>query len=358
MPSRAELKWSQVKVGLVVAIAIAILLVIIFLMTGKATFAGKLHIATYVNDAAGLQRGAMVNLAGVSIGNVTSVQLDPRPPNPLKPVRVEMAVSGSAGAWLRQDSVAELGAVNPLAGTIVNIHRGTLNSPSARDGTVLKSTTATGITQLLVSSHTLLQNANDIVERLGALMDQIQSGQGSIGKLLYSEELYDRFNTIAKNVEKLTAAMNQQRGTIGELVYNRELYTKLNSTLDRLNSTLARIQNGPGTMAKLINDPSLYQHADQLVQGLNHTTAQINSGRGSIGVLLRDQQTAEHLRGTIKNLDSLLAGLQAGKGTAGQLVTNPALYHHVDNLTTELRALIQAFKKHPKKYLTIQLKLF
>lgn len=358
MPSRAELKWSQVKVGLVVAIAIAILLVIIFLMTGKAAFAGKLHIVTYVNDAAGLQRGAMVNLAGVSIGNVTAVQLAAHPPNPLQPVRIDMAVSSSATSWLRQDSVAELGAVNPLAGTIVNIHRGTLNSPPAQDGTVLKSATATGISQLLVSSHTLLQNANDIVERLGALMDQIQSGQGSIGKLLYSEELYDRFNTIAKNVEKLTAAMNQRQGTIGELVYNRELYTKLNTTLDQLNSTLARIQHGPGTVAKLINDPSLYNHADTLVQGLNRTTAQINSGQGTIGLLLRNQQTAIHLRDTIQNLDSLLAGLQAGRGTAGQLVTNPALYHHVDSLTTEMRALIQAFRKHPKKYLTIQLKIF
>lgn len=358
MPSRAELKWSQVKVGLVVAIAIAILLVIIFLMTGKAAFSGKLHIVTYVNDAAGLQRGAMVSLAGVNIGNVTAVELSPHPPNPLKPVRIDMAVENSASAWLRQDSVAELGAVNPLAGTIVNIHRGTLNSPPARDGTVLKSETATGISELLVSSHTLLQNANDIVERLGALMDQIQSGQGSLGKLLYSEELYDRFNAIAKNVQKLTSAMNTQQGTLGELVYNRDLYTKLNTTLDRLNATLARIQNGPGTMSKLINDPSLYNHADRLVQGLNQTTAQINSGHGTIGLLLRNQQTAAHLRSTVKNLDSLLAGLQAGRGTAGQLVTNPALYHHVDSLTTELRSLIRAFKKHPKKYLTIQLKIF
>ncbi|MGH9535523.1 MAG: MlaD family protein [Terriglobales bacterium] len=358
MPSRAELKWSQVKVGLVVAIAIAILLVIIFLMTGKAAFAGKLHIATYVNDAAGLQRGALVNLAGVSIGSVTSVRLAPNPPDPLKPVRVDMAVARDAKAWLRQDSVAELGAVNPLGGAMVNIHRGTLNSPAAVDGTVLRSATATGISQLLITSHTLLQNANDIIERLGALMDQIQSGQGSIGKLLYSEELYDRFNVIAKNVERLTAAINARQGTVGELVYDRAFYAKLNTTLDRLNDTLNRIQHGPGTVAKLINDPSLYNHTDQLVQGLKRTTAQINSGHGAIGVLLRDRQTALHLRDTVKNLDGLLAGLQAGRGTAGQLVTNPALYHHMDSLTTQMRALIKAFRKHPKKYLTIQLKLF
>ncbi len=339
-------------------IAIAILLVIIFLMTGKATFAGKLHIATYVNDAAGLRRGAIVNLAGVSIGNVTSVELSTHPPNPAEPVRIEMAVANNASTWLRQDSVAELGAINPLGGTMVNIRRGTANSPPAHNGTVLKSASAAGISELLVTSHTLLQNANDIVERLGALMDQIQSGQGSIGKLIYSEQLYDRFNNIAKNVQKLTAAMNTRQGTIGELVYNHELYAKLNTTLNRLNDTLERIQRGPGTMAKLINDPSLYNHADQLVQGLNRTTTQINSGKGTIGMLLRNQQTAIHMRDTIQNLDGLLAGLKAGKGTAGQLVTNPTLYHHLDSLTSELRSLLKAFKKHPKKYLTIQLKLF
>lgn len=359
MPARADLRWSQLKVGILIAVAIAFLIVIIFLMTGEGGwFSGNLRIATYVNDAAGLRPGGLVNLAGVRIGNVTAVTLAPNPPNPSLPVRVEMSVSNREGAWLRADSVAELGAVNPLGETMVNIDRGSPASPPAVNGTVLPSQVATGISQLMVSSHTMLQNANAIVERLGALLDQIQNGQGSVGKLLYSEELYDRFDDIAKNVQQLTDSMARGQGTVGKLMTSDALYAKLNTTLDRLNSTLDKVENGNGTLAKLVNDPSLYNHANELVTNLNRTTTAINSGQGTLGMLLRDQTMANKLRDTTARLDSLLAGLQAGKGTAGQFMTNPSLYNHLESLSTELRTMVAAFRQHPKKYLTIQLKIF
>jgi len=359
LASRADLRWSQLKVGIVVAVAIVLLIIMIFLMTGEGgVFGGNIKITTYVNDAAGLRPGGIVNLAGVRIGNVTSVRLSPHPPDPALPVRIEMSVSKNQTAWLRQDSVAELGAVNPLGETMVNIYRGTPNSPPARNGTVLRSRVATGISELMVSTHSVLQNANDIVQRLGLLLDQIQNGQGSVGKLLYSEELYDRFNAIAKNIQSLTATIAAGKGTIGKLAYSDELYAKLNTTLDRLNDTLNRVNTGNGTLAKLINDPSLYDNANRLVTHLDQTANAINSGQGTVGMLLHDRQMADKLRDTTTRLDALLAGLQQGQGTVGQLMVNRSLYDQLQNLATELRAMVAAFRQHPKKYLTIQLKLF
>lgn len=359
MASRADLRWSQLKVGIVVAVAIVFLIIIVFLMTGESgIFSGNIQIRTYVNDAAGLRPGGIVNLAGVRIGNVTGVHLSAHPPEPGKPVQVDMSVSKNEAAWLRQDSVAELGAVNPLGETMVNIYRGTSNSPPAKDGTVLQSRVATGISELLVSTHSVLQNANDIVQRLGQLLDQIQNGQGSIGKLIYSEDLYDRFDAVAKNIQSLTHAMASGQGTVGKLVYSDELYTKLNTTLDRLNDTLNRITTGNGTLAKLVNDPSLYNNANRLVSHLDQTADSINNGHGTIGMLLRDQQMANKLRDTTGRLDALLAGLQQGKGTIGQLMVNPTLYNQFQELATETRTMVKAFRQHPKKYLTIQLKIF
>lgn len=359
MASRADLKWSQLKVGILVAVAIVFLVIIIFLMTGAGgVFSGNIHIATYVNNAVGLRPGGIVNLAGVRIGNVTEVRLAPNPPDPNLPVRIEMSVSSHQGAWLRADSAAELGAVNPLGETMVNIDRGTSAAPPAKNGTVLRSRVATGISELMVSTHSVLQNANDIVERLGALLDQIQNGQGSVGKLLYSEELYDRFNDIAKNIQSLTHAIASGQGTVGKLTYSDELYTKLNTTLDRLNDTLNRVETGNGTLAKLVNDPSLYNNANRMVTHLDATANTINSGQGTIGMLLKDQAMANKLRDTTGRLDSLLAGLQEGKGTIGQLMVNPSVYNELQSLSSETRAMVKAFREHPKRYLTIQLKIF
>ncbi|MGH8379040.1 MAG: MlaD family protein [Gammaproteobacteria bacterium] len=339
--------------------AIVFLIVIVFLMTGEVgLFSGNIRITTYVNDAAGLRPGGIVNLSGVRVGNVTGVTLAAHPPDPKLPVRVDMSVASDQQAWLRTDSIAELGAVNPLGETMVNISRGTLTAPPATTGTVLRSQVATGISELMVSTHSVLQNANDIVQRLGSLLDQIQNGQGSVGKLIYSEQLYDRFNAIAKNVQSLTNQLASGQGTIGKLAYSDEFYTKLNTTLDRLNDTLNRIQSGNGTMAKLMNDPSLYNNANRLVSHLDETATTINSGQGTIGMLLKDRAMANKLRDTTTRVDALVTGLQEGKGTIGQLMVNPALYNQTQSLASELHEMVKAFREHPKKYLTIQLKLF
>lgn len=359
MPSRADLQWSQLKVGIVVAVAAAILIVVIFAMTGETgLFTRKLHLVTYVNNAAGLLTGASVNLEGVAIGNVTGVQLAQNPPNPATPVRIDMSVTSGHERWLRTDSVVVLGTAGPLGQTLVNINAGSLSAPPARDGTVLKSQEATGINELLVSTHTVVQNANLLVQRIGQILDQIQNGQGSIGKLLYSEQLYDRLNAIALNVQKLTDTMSQGKGTIGKLAYSDELYNKLNTTLDSLNSTLNQLQHGKGTMARLLNDPSLYDHSDQLINNLRTTTANLNAGKGAIGALMTDSQTSQKLEDTIRRLDQVLADLQAGKGTAGKLLTDESMYNNVNHLMTTTQGLIQAIRVDPKKYLTIHLKIF
>ena len=359
MPSRADLQWSQLKVGIVVAVAAAILIVVIFAMTGETgLFTRKLHLVTYVNNAAGLLTGASVNLEGVAIGNVTGVQLAQNPPNPATPVRIDMSVTSGHERWLRTDSVVVLGTAGPLGQTLVNINAGSLSAPPARDGTVLKSQEATGINELLVSTHTVVQNANLLVQRIGQILDQIQNGQGSIGKLLYSEQLYDRLNAIALNVQKLTDTMSQGKGTIGKLAYSDELYNKLNTTLDSLNSTLNQLQHGKGTMARLLNDPSLYDHSDQLINNLRATTANLNAGKGAIGALMTDSQTSQKLEDTIRRLDQVLADLQAGKGTAGKLLTDESMYNNVNHLMTTTQGLIQAIRVDPKKYLTIHLKIF
>lgn len=359
MPARADLKWSQLKVGILVVIAAAILVVAIFAITGGVSwFAPRLRLTTFVEDAGGMRPGASVNLEGVAIGNVVRIHLAEHPPDPKQPVEITMQVSADHQRWLRADSKVVLGTAGPLGETLVNISAGTLAAPPARDGTVLQGQQSTGINALLVSSHDVITNANLLEQRIGQLIDQVQNGKGSIGALLYSSQLYDRFNNVALNLQQLTANLNQGQGTAGKLLTNDELYTKLNTTLDNFNHLLDEVQHGPGAMAKLINDPSLYNNANQLMVSMKHTTDALNAGQGAAGALLTNSPTSAKLKDSLVRLDALLAGLQAGHGTAGKLINDPTLYNHLNDLTAQAQALIQAIRANPKKYLTIHLDIF
>ena len=92
MPSRKEIQWSQLRVGALVLVAMAVLVGLILLMSGSSggLFARKLVLRSYFENAAGLKDGAPVTLEGVTIGNVIHVRVvaDRNP----TPVEVTMRV--------------------------------------------------------------------------------------------------------------------------------------------------------------------------------------------------------------------------------------------------------------------------
>ena len=80
MPQQKEIRWSQLKVGLVSLASFILLAITIFLITGQTGFfAETVFLNTYTPDAGGLRTGAVVRLAGVDIGNVQRVALSGRP---------------------------------------------------------------------------------------------------------------------------------------------------------------------------------------------------------------------------------------------------------------------------------------
>ncbi len=58
-------------------------------------------------------------------------------------------------------------------------------------------------------------------------------------------------------------------------------------------------------------------------------------------------------------LDNVLDKVNSGEGTLGQLLLNPSLYESLDGTArVEVQSLMKDFRANPKKFLTIQLKLF
>src|ERR1700731_2988472 len=109
MPSQQEVRWSQLKVGVIVLISTVILVALLFLMTsssGLGLFTHKLTVTTYFENVAGLNNGAAVNLEGVTIGTVKTVTIDNSAKRKLTPVKVVMKLDDKYAAKLKKDSKA------------------------------------------------------------------------------------------------------------------------------------------------------------------------------------------------------------------------------------------------------------
>ena len=125
MPSQQEVRWSQLKIGVIVLVSTVILTTLLFLMTsasGLGLFSHKLTITTYFANAGGLKVGAAVDLEGYTIGNVKTITVVTTPERKLTPVQVVMKIDGKYQPSLHTDSIAALTTVGVLGDTVVDIN--------------------------------------------------------------------------------------------------------------------------------------------------------------------------------------------------------------------------------------------
>ena len=359
MPSQKQLKWSELKVGLTVLVASITLGVLIFLMSGTGgIFTKKIILISYFDNAGGLRVGAPVRLQGVDIGNVVGIRVVPDKAKQQTPVEVTMKVSTQYRDSLRRDSQSALSTAGVLGETYIDIDSSQARGPEVRPGDVLSTRGTPDLQDVVRASQGTLQNLDALLKRLDRIVAFVESGQGSIGKLIYDPSLYNRLNTTVSQFQGVVSEVTEGKGTIGKLLVDDELYRKVNSAVDKINVVMDDINAGKGTAGKLLKDPTLYNNANQTVANVKKLTDDVNAGKGALGTLTRDQAFAEKLQNTMAKVSAITDRLDAGEGTAGKLLRDPSLFKNADQLMIETQTLVKAIRQNPRQYLTIRLKIF
>jgi phospholipid/cholesterol/gamma-HCH transport system substrate-binding protein len=322
-------------------------------------FSHKLNITTYFENAAGLKAGAAVNLQGVTIGNVKSVTVTTAPDRKLTPVQVLMKIDPKYQASLHTDSKAALSTVGVLGDTIVDINSQVATGPMLRDGDELKTEETPSIQDVVKASQGTIESLNVILAKMNNIVDNMQSGKGSIGKLINDPDLYNRFDATAGEIQKLTAKLNSNNNTVGKFFNdNAEMYNRLNDIVDRFDSVTKDLQAGKGTAGKLLTDEKVYENLNQSLASLNAILADAQAGKGSAGMLLKDPTFARKLNDTLTQTDDILTQVNQGKGTIGLLLKNDTTATNLNKLLTESTNLVTTIRQDPKKYLTIHMRIF
>ena len=357
VPSQKQLRWAELRVGLTVIFALIVLAVLISLMTGTSgLFTKKLIFYTYVDDASGLRAGSPVRLQNVDIGNVVGLRIVPD--HPRTPVQIKMKVGGKATDFLKKDSVVMLTTVGALGETYINIDSTAATQGPAKDGDTLPWRDVPDLQDMVRSSQTTLQNADALVRRVDRIVSAIEDRQGAVGQLIYDKALYDNLNHSVIQAQQILNEINSGKGSLGLLLRSDDLYDKLNASIDKVNQMADEMQAGKGSIGKLLKDPSLYDNANQAILKANKFLADLNSGKGALGKFAHDQEFANKLQNVVNRLSDITDRLDRGEGSAGKLLRDASLYNNSNKLLTDTQALMQAFRQNPKKYLTIQLKLF
>ena len=334
-----------------------ILAVLIFLMSGTGgVFTKKIALISYFDNSGGLRIGAPVRLEGVDIGNVQSIRLVPDHQG--TPVQVVMKVNTKYAFSLRKDSVTTLATAGVLGETYIDISSVGAKGPPAVDGDTLATRDHPDIQDVVRASQGTLQNMDALLKRLDRIVAFVESGQGSIGKLIYDPGLYDRLNSTVGEFKSLMTDIQSGKGSIGPLLTSDEAYKKAVAAIDKVNLLIDELQQGKGTAGKLLKDEELYNNTNKTVANIRQLTDDINAGRGGLGKIAHDKEFADKLQITVNNLAALSERLEKGEGSVGMLFKDPALYNNSNQMLVETRELVKSIRENPKRYLTFKVKVF
>jgi len=354
MAQRRQLTWTELRVGLFVLVALVVIAVGIFYVTGAGFLGPKYRLRTFFPEVAGVSNGAPVRLDGVDIGNVESIRLAPhaagRVPDKTRNIEVVMRLDRRYQNDILTDSTASLVTEGLLGNRYVNITRGFTGVPVKEDQEV-SGTAEKSLSDVMASMQGLTVDIHGLIASL-------QEGKGTLGKLLTNDEAYNHLNNILANTDQMVAGVKKGQGTIGKLVASDEMYGKVNSTLDNVNSIVSDARSPKGTIGKLLYDPSLYDEAKKALENGNAMISDVRGGKGSLGKLATDDELYNKLKESSTNLASATAKLNDNTTTVGKLFSDPKLYDNLTGLTGDMRLLIGDFRQDPKKFLRIKVSVF
>jgi phospholipid/cholesterol/gamma-HCH transport system substrate-binding protein len=338
-------------------LALFLLFSLVFLMTGAENpFAERAVLYTFLGDSAAMTEGSGVRLNGILIGRVTRIEHSGLPDN-TKAIKMTLEIDRQFLSRIPVDSEVGFSAENVLGAKFLNIKRG-VSKETVKNGGELHARDDKDFLEVVQSALPLLESLRSILSRIDKIVGQVEAGRGSIGKLLFDEELYTRANDMLEGVQKVTDSVAKGEGTIGRLLYDEGLYNDLRGTLARIDGIAASLERGEGTAGRLLKDPALYDELRKSSTELKNLLADLNAGKGTAGKLLKDEALHNRIAATIDRLNETMDKINSGQGTLGQLMVNPALYENLTGTSAELRSLMKDFRANPKKFLTIQLKLF
>lgn len=227
------------RVGIFVSIGLAFLMIAILVLGGtESAFTRKSYFRSYFPNANGLLPGAKVVLSGVNVGNVKSIEFDPKSKN----IEVAYSVHEKYAEYIGQGTTSEIMTQGVLGDKFVSLNPG--DGARIADGGEIPNRPTQDLSAFLSKSDQLVVNLTSATASLDRILRSLEKGNRI-------DSIADGLSQTAKNLSKVTGELDMKKST-------REL-----------SQILEKINNGTGTLGQLVNDPGLYQDARALVGGAN-----------------------------------------------------------------------------------------
>ncbi len=280
------------------------------------------------------------------MGEVRKVRFGPDPER--LEVELVIEVTAEARRWLRTGSFARVRTLGLTNGErFIDLLPGPASGSLLPEGALIPAAAGLDVEQLVASGEDLMSNLVMISSQLAAILGRLERGEGFLGALTRDAEpgssLAERLAATLDAIEAVAKRIESGEGTIPRLLGDPALANSFQASLLRLEDLLHQAESGPGALSALLNDATLRANLVRSVAQLEATTRRIDSilarveaGESFLGKLLTDVESGERMARELEQLLVQLAivaeKLASGQGTAGKLLDDPSIYEAVQDV--------------------------
>jgi phospholipid/cholesterol/gamma-HCH transport system substrate-binding protein len=196
---------QKTKTGLFVIISLALLLGLIFFIgKQKKLFGDTFMVYADFKNISGTREGNFVRFAGINIGTVEGIRI-------INDTSVELSLSieKKIQPFIKSDAVASIGSDGLMGDKLVLIAPGTNTSPVAKNGARLLSTNPVDVDKIMNNISKISANASVVTDGLADIVEKINSGKGTVGRLLADNKLADRLENTIETAKETAASINK-----------------------------------------------------------------------------------------------------------------------------------------------------
>jgi phospholipid/cholesterol/gamma-HCH transport system substrate-binding protein len=197
----------EFRVGIFIGIGLFLMFLIVFSMGDLFPFEKGYTFKVLFDYVNGLTKDAPVRLAGVDVGEVKNIDL--YYDEEAKKTRVQLNIRVREGVQIEKDAEARINTLGLLGEQYLEISPGTVERFLKGDDILI------GQNPMRVGRQ--MQELNRLVKSMTKIIEMIEKGEGTLGKLIMDDALYEDIKVIFDRLRK-------GEGTLGKLLADEKVY--------------------------------------------------------------------------------------------------------------------------------------
>ena len=195
----------KIKLGLFILGGITLFAVVLFIIGKKNNlFTPVFTVTSAFNNVSGLQVGSNVRFSGIAIGTVDDITIVND-----STVKVAMVLKNSVRKFIKADSKAIIASDGIIGDKLVIISQGTGESPIVKDGQLLESEEPIETAEIIASLQITAANAEVITEQLAEVMIKVNSGNGTLGRLIQDPTIANNLSQTMQNMKTSSQGLTE-----------------------------------------------------------------------------------------------------------------------------------------------------